>query len=141
MANEFYCPVKIVYGQGGPIRAIYRFGELTANAEILCLQAPILGKLAFYPSDVVSLQAFVIIPVLSWGVTINHVKTDYRRIIRFTNAFMKPQNLIQKITEAGFIPSALRTDNCLACGRPLLEGADKCSSCGWTYRVGEKTHN
>lgn len=125
----------VEYGPGGLAVAHYPWGYLESAPDKLYLTAPVFGEMTFTPEDVVGIERFVRIPVLSWGVQIRHARRDVARGVHFLS-FRGPGPLLEGIRESGFLPRAVEYELCLECEAVLDLQSDRCSKCGWSYRSG-----
>lgn len=55
----------------------------------------------FSPDDIISLEKFVVIPYVAWGIKINHTISDYPEKVIFWS-FKNPDDLLKQITSFGF---------------------------------------
>ena len=78
MKPEFSCSGTVEYGKGGFLTSSWAWGRLESSPSQLRLSAPIFGEIVFAPDDVVGLERFVRIPILSWGVNVRHIRTAER---------------------------------------------------------------
>ncbi len=78
---------------------------LTARQDQLILNASLLGKYSFSPEQVVAIEKYTVIPILGWGIRIQHNVATYPRKIVFW-CFGRPESLIRRIQETGFVARA-----------------------------------
>ena len=86
----------------GMANASWPFATLTVNKEKLELNATILGKLVFKPSDIVSIE-----PDSSFfrsGLKINHNVPTYKNNVVFVTG--NASNLIKRIDQIGFLTNS-----------------------------------
>ena len=133
MRLEFSCSGTVEYGKGGFLTSSWAWGRLESSPSQLRLSAPIFGEIVFAPDDVVGLERFVRIPILSWGVKVRHIRTDVARAVHFMSV-SGPTALLKGIQESGFSPRATEQDECLKCGTAMEPESENCSKCGWSYR-------
>lgn len=95
--------VKVTGGaRVGWLNASYPLAKLTCDANKLSLSC--LGAYQFTPVQVVSITRERFIPVLAWGLRINHNRTDYpEKVVFWTMG--NPQGVLDKISKVGFVPS------------------------------------
>jgi len=89
----------------GWVNATWPFAALTATRDSLTLNATLVGRYSFTPDQVVSIERHTVIPVLGWGIRINHNVPKYPKKTVFW-CFGSPNMLISRIEEVGFIPQA-----------------------------------
>ncbi len=86
----------------GGANATFPFATLKVNKDRLELNASILGNLVFQPKDIVSIETYIMIPILGQGIKINHNVSTYKeRVIFWT--FKDPNEVIKQIQETGFL--------------------------------------
>ena len=134
MSQEFSCSGRVEYGMRGVLTSSWAWGRLETSPSQLRLSAPIFGEILFAPDDVVGLERFVRIPILSWGVKVRHIRMDVARAVHFLT-ISGPTALLKGIQESGFSPRATEQDQCLKCGTAMELKSDSCSQCGWSYRA------
>lgn len=95
--------VKVTGGARiGWLNASYPLAKLTCDAGNLSLSC--LGTYQFTPEQVVSITRERFIPVLAWGLRINHNRTDYpEKMVFWTMG--NPTGVLAKISKVGFVPS------------------------------------
>lgn len=86
----------------GMANATWPFAKLTVNKDNLTLNAGILGKLVFNPSNIVSIEPYTGIAVIGSGIQINHNVNGYNPKVIFWT-FGNPVVLINKIKQTGFL--------------------------------------
>ncbi len=89
----------------GWVNATWPFAKLTARQNKLDLNATLIGRYTFSADQVISIDKYVIIPVLGWGIRIHHNIPTYPKKIVFW-CVGSPNSLIRKIKETGFLPGA-----------------------------------
>ncbi|WP_426671335.1 hypothetical protein ACPPVU_08870 [Mucilaginibacter sp. McL0603] len=89
----------------GMANATWPFAKLTVNKDTLTLNAGILGKLVFNPSNIVSIEPYSGITVIGSGIQINHNVSGYNPKVIFWT-FDNPLVLINKIKQTGFLDNA-----------------------------------
>jgi len=87
----------------GWVNATWPFAILTVTKDKLILNATLIGKYSFSPSEIISLEKYRFF--LSWGIKIYHNVSNYPKNIVFWY-FGKSQRLIDEIAKVGFIASA-----------------------------------
>jgi len=87
----------------GWIGASWPLATLAVTRDSLNLNVRLLGKYAFTPDQVTSIENHTVFPIFGRGIKINHNVSSYPKNIVF-NSFGNPDDLIAKITETGFIP-------------------------------------
>lgn len=88
----------------GIVNATWPLAKLVASRTGLRL-ASVIDTYEFRPSDVVSLERYGSIPLFYNGIRIAHSRADYPAKVIFW-CFGNPNDLIAKIRETGFLPSA-----------------------------------
>ncbi|HMI04901.1 MAG TPA: hypothetical protein VK541_20600 [Pedobacter sp.] len=86
----------------GMANATWPFATLKVSKDKLELNASIIGNLVFQPKDVISIEAYTMIPLLGQGIKINHRIADYNiKVIFWT--FRNPSAVIDQINQTGFL--------------------------------------
>ncbi|MGB8353027.1 MAG: hypothetical protein WCD79_03995 [Chthoniobacteraceae bacterium] len=99
-------PFKVTGGaRVGWVNASSPLAKLTATPDSLRVSIRILGNYAFTPETVVSITRHTMIPVLAWGIRIQHCVPEYPAGFIFWS-LGNPDKLLAGIREAGFIPQA-----------------------------------
>jgi len=93
----------------GWVNASFPCATLTATPDKLELNASVIGKYIFSPSQVISIERYTTIPVLAWGIRIRHNVASYPSHIVFW-CFGRPATLVSRIQDAGFLPSGSLDD-------------------------------
>ena len=88
----------------GIVNATWPFAKLSASPDRLRL-ASVLDSYDFEPQDVVALERYGSIPLFYNGIRVVHARLDYPSKIIFW-CFGSPDELIDRIREAGFLPTA-----------------------------------
>lgn len=86
----------------GMANASWPFAKLTVNKDVLTLNAGIIGKMVFSPSNIISIQPYSGVAVLGSGIQINHNVNGYDPKVIFWT-FNNPLALISKIKQTGFL--------------------------------------
>ena len=89
----------------GWINATWPLAKLTIQSNRLDLNAALVGKYSFTKEQVISINKYTTIPILSWGIQIVHNVSEYPKKIIFWS-FSSPASIIKKIESAGFLPFA-----------------------------------
>jgi len=105
----------------GFVNATWPLAKLVASPLGLRLTC-VLDTYHFVPTDVVSLERYRSIPLFTNGVRIVHARPDYPWKIIFW-CFGSPDELISRIREAGFMPSAIAGSEIQSRGIPFRWGA------------------
>jgi len=93
----------------GWINASWPLANLSVGQDYFEINATVIGKYSFTPEQVISIEKYTVIPILDWGIKVNHIVPEYPKHIVFW-CIKNPENLIQKIKEKGFFPKASRGD-------------------------------
>ena len=88
----------------GWLNASWPFARLSANSEQLTISIRLLDTYRFAPDQVSSIQRYVMIPFLGWGVQIHHSVADYPQRIIFW-CLGNPNRVLQGIRDSGFMPT------------------------------------
>ncbi len=95
--------VRVIGGARiGWLNASFPFAKLTCEAGRLNLAC--MGTYEFTPAQVVSIKREGAIPLLSWGLRINHNRTDYPEKLVFWT-LGNPSGVKDQIAATGFVPS------------------------------------
>lgn len=92
----------------GWANATWPFAKLTATFDSLRVAVGVLGDYTFTPDTVVSITRYTEIPILGWGIQIQHCVPEYPARFIFWCAG-SPDSLLAGIRESGFEPRALIT--------------------------------
>lgn len=93
----------------GWVNATWPFAALSVREEALTVNVGILGRYTFRRDQVVAIEPYTVIPLLGWGVRIEHTVAEYPRHIVFW-CLGPPRSLINRIHETGFMPEAQRDE-------------------------------
>jgi hypothetical protein len=85
----------------GMANATFPFATLHVNTSSLVLNASILGNFTFHPSDITSIEPYVLIPIIGQGLKINHNVSAYNKNVIFWT-FKSPSAVIRQIRDTGF---------------------------------------
>lgn len=86
----------------GWANATWPFASLKVTETELTLNATIVGKLTFKPSDIKSIVVYDYLPVIGQGIKINHNVDTYKDHVVFWT-FKNPAALIKEIENTGFL--------------------------------------
>jgi len=89
----------------GWLNATWPLAQLAATRDKLTVTAHLLGCYTFNPEQVSSVERYVLIPVLAWGVRVRHCVAEYPQRIIFWS-LGNPDELLAGIRDVGFTPSA-----------------------------------
>ena len=93
----------------GKANATYPLATLKVNKNRLELNASVVGNLTFQASDIVSIEPYMLIPILGQGIKINHNVSNYKeRVIFWT--FKNPKSVVRQIRETGFLNNTNTND-------------------------------
>jgi hypothetical protein len=106
----------------GMANATFPFATLKVNKDRLELNASIIGNLTFQSSDIISIEAYTMIPILGQGIKINHKVANYKeRVIFWT--FKDPNSVVRQIKETGFLNNQNSTEQKI--DRAIIEKQSK----------------
>lgn len=105
----------------GIVNAAWPFAKLFASLARLKLTC-LLDTYEFEPCDVVSLERYGSIPLFSIGIRLLHARPDYPSKIIFW-CIGNPEELISRIREIGFLPTAPASSQIRWRGIPFRWGA------------------
>lgn len=107
MSSQSNLPFEATGGaRVGAVNASWPFAKLTARSGTLKISVRLLGgDYHFTPDTVVSITRHTVIPILGWGVQIQHCHPEYPTRFIFWS-FGNPDALLAGIRESGFIPRA-----------------------------------
>ncbi|TBW30424.1 hypothetical protein EZJ28_00815 [Gramella sp. KN1008] len=86
----------------GMANATFPLASLKVNENRLELNAGIVGNLTFQPSDIISIEAYTMIPIIGQGIKINHRVSSYKERVIFWS-FKDPDSVVRQIRETGFL--------------------------------------
>jgi hypothetical protein len=89
----------------GWVNATWPFATLSASSTQLAISSLFVGSYAFEPNDVVTLEVYGSIPILTRGLRIVHKRNDYPATVIFW-PLRDPHRVIDDIRLAGFLPAA-----------------------------------
>ena len=90
----------------GWMNVTWPFAELWTAPERLTITAQFLGKYAFTPEQVCAVEPYVMVPILGWGIRVQHCVPDYPQRIIFWS-LVSPNRVLRGIRASGFIPSGV----------------------------------
>jgi len=86
----------------GMANATWPFAKLTVTKDKLVLNASLIGNLVFQPKDIISIEAYTIIPFFGQGIKIIHRIAKYKSKVIFWT-FDDPITVINQINQTGFL--------------------------------------
>jgi len=89
----------------GWTNATWPLAKLTATADSLRVSVRVLGDFSFTPNTVVAITRYSMIPILGWGIQIQHCVPEYPARFIFW-CLGSPDILLAGIRESGFLPQA-----------------------------------
>lgn len=89
----------------GWINASWPLAQLSATPDKLSISIRLLGTYSFAPDQVSSIERYVMIPVLGWGIRIQHCNVDCPKRVVFW-CLGNPDSILQGIQDSGFLPVA-----------------------------------
>jgi hypothetical protein len=87
----------------GSTNATWPLAQLLATPDNLTLSIRLLGNYSFTPDKVVSVERYVLIPFLGWGVQIHHCQVDCPQRVIFW-CLGNPDGVLRGIRDSGFVP-------------------------------------
>ena len=95
----------------GGLRASWPYATLTVAKDCLTLASTKTrwtiwdwGRYDFNPAEVISIQRFGLLPLIAWGIRVNHNRTDLPRRVVFCTLGSRDK-IIAAISIAGFVPA------------------------------------
>lgn len=85
----------------GWVDTIWPFATLSVTPDLLILNSHIMGTFHFFPSDIISIEPYGLLPIITHGIRINHRNAKYNTKIVFW-VFKNPKRLIEDIETLGF---------------------------------------
>ena len=89
----------------GWVNASWPLAQLSATHDKLTVTAWLLGRYTFSPEQVSTLERYVMIPVLAWGIRVRHCVPEYPQRIIFWS-LGSPDVVLGGIRDTGFVPAA-----------------------------------
>jgi hypothetical protein len=89
----------------GMMNASAPLARLTVDAEKLRINGAIVGNYTFTADDIVSMTRFSIVPLLMWGIKIEHANLKYPKRFIFWS-IKPPEFVLDGIAATGFQPKA-----------------------------------
>ncbi len=89
----------------GWTNATWPLAQLLATPDKLTLSIRLLGTYSFTPDQVLSVERYVLIPVLGWGIQIHHNNADCPQHVIFW-CLGSPDKVLQGISNSNFLPIA-----------------------------------
>lgn len=86
----------------GMANATWPFATLKVNKDKLELDVSIVGNFVFQPSNIISIEAYTLIPIIAQGIKINHNVESYKEKVIFWT-LKNPQTVINQIRQTGFL--------------------------------------
>jgi len=94
----------------GGVNATWPFAKLSATPDQLTVAVGIVGTYSFTPDQVATIERYVKIPLLGWGVRIHHCNPHYPASVIFW-CLGNPDAVICGIQDAGFLPAAVSSES------------------------------
>ena len=91
--------------RAGWVHSSWPLARLSVSPDRIYVEGLFVGRYEFGPTEVVALEPVGLHPLLGGGVRILHTRPDYPRSIVFGGGGSS-QALVDRIRQAGFIPSA-----------------------------------
>ncbi|MFP7657856.1 hypothetical protein [Chryseobacterium proteolyticum] len=92
----------------GLANANYPFADLYVDADILKINASLVGNLVFQPQDIISIKPYTLIPLIGQGIKIYHRVEKYNSNVIFWT-FRDPAGIINEIEKTGFLAAKANT--------------------------------
>lgn len=86
----------------GAANATWPLATLKVNKDKLELNASIVGNLIFQPKDIISIETYMMIPLIGQGIKINHRIPNYNNKVIFWT-FKEPTQVLNQIKQTGFL--------------------------------------
>ncbi len=86
----------------GMVNATWPFATLIVTKDKLELNASILGNFVFQPEDIISIDTYMMIPLLGQGIKINHRIANYNSKVIFWT-IKDPSSVVNQIKQTGFL--------------------------------------
>lgn len=87
----------------GIVNATFPFAKLKVNKNKLELNISLVGiKYLFQPQDILSIEIYMLFPLIGQGIKINHIVKNYNKKVIFWT-FKSPKSVIQNIEKIGFL--------------------------------------
>lgn len=86
----------------GIANASWPFATLKVTKDKLELDASIVGNLVFQPKDIISIEAYTMIPLIGQGIKINHRIANYNSKVIFWT-IKDPSIVLNQIRQIGFL--------------------------------------
>jgi hypothetical protein len=93
----------------GMANATIPFASLKVSKNRLNLDVSVIGNFVFRPEDIISIEAYTLIPLLGQGIRINHKVPEYKKKIIFWT-MNNPKEIIKQIQKIGFLDNHASTD-------------------------------
>jgi hypothetical protein len=102
-------PFRITGGARiGWTNATWPLAKLSATPDKLTISIGILGVYSFTPDQVLTVERYVRIPVLGWGIQIHHCNVDVPERVIFW-CLGNPNKVLRGILDSGFVPIGSRS--------------------------------
>lgn len=89
----------------GWLNATWPLAQLSITRDRLTIKVGLLGTYSFSSAQVISVERYVRIPVLGWGIQIRHAVAEYPERVIFW-CLGNPDTILSKISATGFVPTA-----------------------------------
>src|SRR5437588_3506105 len=91
--------------QIGWVNATWPLARITAQRDRLTITARVLGTYTFGPEQIHSVERYVLVPFLAWGIRVRHHVSEYPQRIIFW-CLGSPETVLRGIRDSGFVPAA-----------------------------------
>ncbi|GAB5552269.1 MAG: hypothetical protein Sapg2KO_18600 [Saprospiraceae bacterium] len=86
----------------GSTHCSFPLATLKVDKDRLILKVAFIGTLIFRATDIISIEPYIVIPLIGQGIKITHTVTNYKKRVIFWT-FKNPQSVIRQIESTGFI--------------------------------------
>jgi hypothetical protein len=91
--------------QIGWVNASWPLARISAQSDRLVITVRLLGTYTFSPEQISTVERYVLVPVLAWGVRVRHRVPEYPQRVIFW-CLGSPETVLGGIRDSGFVPTA-----------------------------------